>query len=254
MNFFDAIILGVVQGITEFLPVSSTGHLTLTSTLLSLPRTDFQSSFEIAIQVGSMIAVIALYAYKIIRSRTLWKKIAVAFLPSAIIGIIFYSYIKSFLGNPWIVISALFIGGIAFIIFDTPKQKVQEKSLEQFTYTEAFLIGCFQILALIPGVSRSGATVLGGISQKLPRKEVVEFSFLLALPTIFGATAFDSIKTSYNFSSHEWSLLLAGILVSGIISFVSMKWLISFVSTHTFRPFGVYRIIVAIIMTIVLLL
>ena len=251
MTFIQSIILGIVEGITEFLPISSTGHLILTGKLLGLPETDFLKSFEIAIQLGAILAVVFLYRRKIFTYSELWKKVAIAFVPTAILGFLMYKILKQFLlSNSSVVLWALFLGGIVLIVFELWKGKSEEKEeagLEEISSKKAFLIGIAQSVAIVPGVSRSAATILGGMAMGISRKTIVEFSFLLAVPTMLAATTYDLWKSAGSFTLSQFHLLAAGFIVAFFVALLSIKWLLGFVNKHTFISFGVYRIILAII-------
>ncbi len=255
MDIFHAIILGIVEGITEFLPISSTGHLILTSKLLGLQTTGFLKTFEIAIQGGAIISVLALTIKTLWGNITLCKKILVAFIPTAVIGLLAYDYVKLFLGNPRIVAWALIIGGIIMILVEylVKEKNTGEQSVETISYKQAFMLGLFQTIALIPGVSRSGATIIGGRIIRMERKTLVLFSFLLAIPTLGAATGLDLLKTGFSFTPHEWTLLLVGGAISAIVAYFAMRWLLKFISNHTFIPFGIYRIIVGILFLVFIL-
>lgn len=250
MNLFDGIILGIIEGITEFLPISSTGHLILANHLLGLSQTEFLKSFEIAIQCGAILSVVALYWKKIAQNPEVIKKIAVAFIPTGILGYIFYKLIKIFLlGNGKVVIWALFVGGVLLILFEFWHKEKEEavEDLANISYKQSVLIGIFQSIAMVPGVSRSAATILGGLLIGLKRKTIVEFSFLLAVPTMFAATVFDLWKSAGEFSLDQFDVLVVGFIASFIVALLSIKFLLGFIKNHTFVPFGVYRIIAAII-------
>ena len=245
MKFFDALILGIVEGITEFLPISSTGHLILASTLLRLSETEFLKSFEIAIQLGAILSVVVLYARSLIRDRVTIQKLFVAFLPTAVIGLLFYKLVKHYLlGNEWVVVAALFIGGIILILFEW-NRRGEDSGSTHITYPQAFLIGVFQSISIIPGVSRAAATIIGGLSLGIERKTIVEFSFLLAIPTMAAATALDLLKSASSFSSADFEILAVGFVVSFVVALVIIKWLLYYIKNHTFLSFGVYRIAVA---------
>lgn len=255
MNLWQAFILGIIEGITEFLPISSTGHLILGARLLGLPETNFLKSFEITIQLGAILAVVVLYAKKLFLNKSILTKLLVAFLPTAIFGLLFYKLIKTYLlGNSYVVVIMLFLGGIILILFEHfHKQKsTTEESVTQISYKHCLLIGCIQVVAMIPGVSRSAATMIGGMILGYSRKTVVEFSFLLAIPTIAAATALDFLKNYREFSLDSVGILSAGFITSFITAFLAVKFLVSFVQKHTLIAFGVYRIVLAIIMFVVL--
>ena len=250
MNIIQAIILSIVEGISEFLPISSTGHLILTSRLMSIPQTEFTKSFEIFIQMGAILSVAILYYEKLTRSKTLLLKLLAAFLPTAIVGLLFYRFIKTYLlGNSEITTAALFLGGVVIIIFELfyKERKSDIETLEEISLKKAFLVGLFQSISVIPGVSRAAATILGGLFLRLNRKTAVEFSFLLALPTVFAATALDFSQSQFKFSQAEWLILLLGLIVSFITAYSTIKYLLKFIRTKNFISFGVYRIIISIL-------
>jgi undecaprenyl-diphosphatase len=245
MNLLDAIILGVIEGITEFLPVSSTGHLILASVLLKLSNTDFLKSFEIAIQLGAILSVVVLYARTLLTNRVLIQKTIVAFLPTSIIGLAAYKIVKHYLlGNEPVVIGALLIGGIFLILFELWQRKKKAGSKE-ISYRQAVLIGVFQTVSMVPGVSRSAATIIGGMLLGVERQTIVEFSFLLAIPTMGAATALDIYKSGPNFSMDQIQVLIAGFVVSFIVAMLSVKFFLRYIQNHTFIAFGIYRIILA---------
>ncbi len=250
MDFFQAIILSIVEGLSEFLPISSTGHLVLTSKLLNIQQTDFVKSFEVIIQLGAILAVVSLYFKRLINNISLWLKIIVAFLPSAFLGLLFYDFIKNnLIGNVNITLAALFLGGIALIILEKlhkPKDNHIDE-IEGLSYKTVFLIGVAQSISMVPGVSRAAATIIGGLFLGLKRTAAVEFSFLLAIPTMLAATTLDLYKSEFNFSSDEITLLLVGLAGSFVTALFAIKFLLKFIKTHTFVPFGIYRIILAVL-------
>ena len=247
MTLLDAIILGIVEGITEFLPVSSTGHLILASALLKLKDSEFLKSFEIAIQLGAILSVVVLYARSLIKDRELVQKTIVAFLPTCIIGLLAYKLVKQYLlGNELIVVASLLIGGLILILFEWFQRGKPEGS-KQITYSQAIYIGLFQCISMIPGVSRSAATIIGGLVIGIERKTIVEFSFLLAVPTMAAATALDIYKSASLFSSTEIELLLIGFVISFVVALFSIKFLLRYIQNHTFIAFGIYRILVALL-------
>lgn len=248
MTVIDSIILGIVEGITEFLPVSSTGHLILTSSLLGIQQTDIHKAFEVSIQLGSILAVIFIYYEKIFHSKELWKRLIIAFLPTGALGFILYKLIKS-LFSPVITSIMLIIGGIIFILVELfYKEKEHHLAdVEKIPYTKAFLIGVFQSLAMIPGTSRSGATIIGGLLLGLKRKAAAEFSFLLAVPTMIVATTYDTLKHINEYHFDNWIILGTGFITAFIFALITIKLFLRFISTHNFIPFGIYRIIVGIL-------
>lgn len=255
MNIFHGIILGIVEGITEFLPISSTGHLMLAASKLGLDQTEFLKSFEIAIQLGAILSVIVLYWRTLTRSLDIWKRVIVAFLPTACIGLILYKIAKRFLlANNMVVLWSLFIGGILLIVFELfYREKVEATdTIPQISYKQSFCIGLFQSIAIIPGVSRSAATIIGGLALGLKRKTIVEFSFFLAIPTMLAATALDMLHSAGNFNSQQFIILGIGFLVSFLVALIAVKFLLVFIKRHNFILFGLYRIAVAVLFWLVL--
>lgn len=268
MDIIHSIILGVVEGITEFLPISSTGHLILVSHLLKLPSTETLKSFLIVIQFGAILAVLVLYIKELFNWETI-KKLFIAFLPTGIIGLTVYKMVKGYLmDNILIVIISLFLGGIAMILieknyirknkythpeFDKKLASKQEKGLDikGITYKKAFSLGLWQSVAMIPGVSRSGATIIGGLLMNLKRETIVKFSFLLAIPTMLAASLLDLYKSYHLFSSADFLNIGIGFVISFIFALIFIKWLLGYVQKHNFIPFGWYRIILALVFFIV---
>ena len=249
MTFFDALILGIVEGITEFLPISSTGHLILLSKFLELSNTSFLKSFEIIIQFGAIMSVIVLYWKSFLNTKIL-KKLAVGFIPTGLIGLTFYTIVKTyFIGNESVVLWSLFLGGILLIIFEFFYKEPENvsNSIETISYKHSFIIGLFQSVAIVPGISRSGATIIGGLLLGLKRKTIVEFSFLLAVPTMLAASGLDLVKNVGSFSTDQIGILSVGFFSAFLVALVSIKFLLSFIQKSNFIPFGVYRIILALI-------
>ena len=251
MTLLNSIILSIVEGITEFLPISSTGHLILTSNILNIAQTDYIKDFEIIIQLGAIFAVIFLYWKMLLTSKDTWSRILIAFLPTAVIGFTLYKFIKYFLlGNTFVTLFALFFGGIALIILELLYNEKEHHidKIENMSFKNAFLIGIFQSLAVIPGVSRSAATIVGGLFLGTKRKTAVEFSFLLAIPTMFAASALDILKSNFfSYSSNEYLFLLVGFIGSFLVALLTIKFFLDFIKNHTFIPFGIYRIIISIL-------
>ncbi len=255
MDFLHSIILGIVEGITEFLPISSTGHLILTSKLLSIPDSEFLKSFEIFIQLGAILAVVYYYRRTIFSDNGVWKKVLAAFIPTGVIGFVLYRLVKDFLlGNAVVVVYSLIIGGIILIAFEMWQKKRAESgvvprftSVAEVPYRIAVFLGIAQALAVIPGVSRSGTTIVAGQSMSLSRKTVVEFSFLLAIPTMLAATALDLLESAWSFGAQEVFLLFVGFAVSFIVALAVIKWLLSYVQNHSFVAFGIYRIVMGLL-------
>ena len=256
MDILHAVILGAIEGITEFLPISSTGHLILAGKLLGLTETDFSKSFNIIIHLGAILDVIALYWNLIFSSRTLVKKVIVAFIPTAVIGFVLYKVIKVFLlGNAWVVVATLFFGGIVLIVFErfVKKQAPTMQGNSEPTYLQSFLIGVFQAVAVIPGVSRSGATIVGGQLIGVEKKTIVDFSFLLAIPTMAAATGYDLLKNGSSFSMDQFGVLAVGFIVSFLVALLAVKTFLSYIQRHSFAAFGWYRILLAALFLIFLL-
>ncbi len=249
MSIFDAIILGIVEGITEFLPISSTGHLILTSTLLDIPQSEFLKTFEIAIQLGAISSVILLF-WRSFLSIEVLKRLAIAFIPTAIIGFSMYGIIKNvFLESPLVVVGALFLGGIALIVFELLHKEKEDaaQGVMDISYKQSAFIGLFQALAIIPGVSRSAATIVGGLLLGIKRIAIVEFSFLLAVPTMLAATGYDMVKNASLFSTDQVLILSVGFITSFFVATLAIKFLLSYVKNHSFIPFGIYRIAIAVL-------
>lgn len=245
MDWLTALILGIVEGVSEFLPISSTGHLILASQLMGLGHTEFLKSFEIAIQVGAILSVVALYWRRLLVDFETIKKLIVAFLPTGILGFTLYRLVKQFLlGSPSVVLWSLFLGGIFIIAFEYLHREREDavEDISGITYRQALLIGLFQSIAMIPGISRSAATIIGGLALGLRRKTIVEFSFLLAVPTMLAATAYDLLKSGSAFSMDQMGFLAVGFVSSFVVALLSIKFLLSFIQTHTFILFGIYRI------------
>lgn len=256
MTFFQSIILGIVEGITEFLPISSTGHLIVTANLLGIPDSEFLKSFQIFIQLGAILAVVYLYRSKLFvfteQNVNIWKKVTAAFIPTAIIGFILYSFIKEYLlDNIVVVVISLILGGIILIAFELWQQKKGEdakyQSIEDTPYKVAVYIGLAQVLAMIPGVSRSGTTIVAGRMLSLSKKAIIDFSFLLAIPVMFGATSLDMLKAGWGFSTEQFILLFVGFVVSFFVALIVIKWLLSYITKHSFIVFGMYRILAGLV-------
>ncbi len=250
MNLIHVIILSLTEGLTEFLPISSTGHLILVSRILSLESSSFLKTFEIVIQLGAIMAIVVLYFKKLISSLNLLKKLFVAFLPTAVVGFTLYPLIKDFLlGSSAVTLNALFLGGIALIAIEwfLKRKKTEVKKPSEITYRQAILIGTFQSLSVIPGVSRAAATIMGGLLTGLDRETATEFSFLLAVPTMFAATLLDIYKSRQMIAAGGTLTLFVGTVLSFLFAIIAVKFLIGYVKKHDFTAFGVYRIILSIL-------
>jgi len=250
LNIFQAIIIAIVEGITEFLPVSSTGHMIIVQSILGIESTEFVKMFTVNIQFGAILSVIILYRKRFFQSFRFYVMLAVACIP-LIIAWLLEKYIDAMLGSVMIVAFSMFTGGIVLLFTDRwfPDRKENQGNI---TYLKALIIGLFQIISVIPGVSRSAATIIGGMSQKLNRKEAAEFSFFLAVPTMFAASL---LKLSENYmaitSDNIW-ILIAGNVVSFIVAMIAIKTFINFLTTHGFRLFGYYRIFIGAVILILL--
>lgn len=249
MNLFEAIILGLIEGATEFLPISSTGHLILASTALSIPDSAFLTSFIIAIQFGAIFAVLIMY-WRAFLDAAILKKLFVAFLPTAVIGFTLYPLIKGvLLGNELVVTAALFLGGIVLIFFELLHKDTSEAEgqVRDISYKQALAVGVFQSIAIIPGVSRSAATIMGGLLLGLRRVTIVEFSFLLAVPTMGAATLYDLSKSYQSFAGSDVSMLLVGFITAFLAALLALRIFLQFIKRYSFIPFGVYRIVLSVL-------
>lgn len=257
------IILGIVEGITEWLPISSTGHLILVDEFINLNvSAAFKEMFDVVIQLGAITAVVVLYFHKLNplspkknrkqkhETMVLWYKVIFAVLPAAVIGILFDDAIHDRFFNPVVVAATLIIYGVLFIVIENHNERSRRRgmdSLSGLTYRMAFIIGVFQVLSLIPGTSRSGATIVGGILIGCSRTVAAEFSFFLGIPVMFGASLLKILKFGLSFTGTELVVLAIGMIVSFLVSIVSIKFLMGYVKRHDFKAFGVYRIILGIL-------
>jgi undecaprenyl-diphosphatase len=256
MDFLHAIIFGIVEGITEFLPISSTGHLMLTAQVLGLGQTEFIKTFEIAIQLGAILSVVLLYWRSLLVNMEIAKRVITAFIPTAVLGLLFYKIIKRYLlVSTTVVLWSLLLGGIFLIIFELIHRQKEEAvdDLASIPYRSCILIGFFQSIAMIPGVSRAAATIVGGLFLGLNRKTIVEFSFLLAVPTMLAATCLDLYKNASSFSTEQMGFLAIGFVVSFIAALAAVKFLLNFIKHHTFISFGIYRIAIVLLFWVFLL-
>ena len=249
MTILEAIILAIIEGLTEFLPVSSTGHMILADSLMRITDTEFTKTFEIVIQLGAILAVLFLYIKRFLVSIDIYIKLFVAFIPTCVIGFLAYRTIKGYLFNPYVVSVALIVGGFALILLDrwTERKKGRYADLEDISYLDAAKIGLFQCISMIPGVSRAAATIIGGIYSGFDRKQATEFSFLLAIPTMFAASGLDLIKSGTAIRPGEWLLLLIGGGVAFVFATLAVKVFIALVPRYGFKHFGYYRILLGIL-------
>lgn len=256
MNFIEAIILAIIEGLTEFLPVSSTGHMIIASSLMGIASEPFVKLFTVAIQLGAIIAVIVLYFKRFFQSFDFYLKLLVAFVPAVVFGLLFSKKIDALLESPMGVAIALVVGGVILLYVDKWFKSSNNDDSNKITYVQALKIGLFQCLAMIPGTSRSAATIVGGMSQKLSRKAAAEFSFFLAVPTMFGATAkklYDFYKDGYHLSGQEIQLLAIGNVVAFIVAMLAIKSFITFLQRSGFKLFGWYRIAIGLLIIVLLL-
>lgn len=248
MSYLQAIILAIIEGLTEFLPVSSTGHIMMGGALMGLDlEDDFIQLFTVAIQLGTILSVVVLYFKRFFKSMNFYFKLAVATLPAAVFGLLFDDQIDAMLGNPAVVGISLIIGGVFLIFVDQWFKNGTQDDADDIPYGTALKIGFFQCLAMIPGVSRSAASIVGGMSQRLTRKAAAEFSFFLAVPTMVGATGkkmYSFFKAKGGLAPDEINLLLVGNVIGFIVALFAIKAFISYLSNKGFKAFGFYRIIV----------
>jgi len=248
LDLLSAIILAVVEGLTEFLPVSSSGHTILAAVILGIAQTEFVKSFEIALEFGSILAVVVSY-WRYFLDYEVLKRLAVAFLPTGIIGFALYRVFKEILfGNAQIALWALLVGGVFLILFELLyHEKAGADQISKIPYKHCLLIGLFQSISIIPGASRSAPTIMGGLALGMKRQTIVLFSFLLAVPTMIAASGFDLIMSAGQFSTGQFGVLLVGFFVAFFVALAAIRLFLSYVKKHDFIPFGVYRIILVIL-------
>ncbi|HXZ89464.1 MAG TPA: undecaprenyl-diphosphate phosphatase [Candidatus Dormibacteraeota bacterium] len=243
MDLFDAVILAVVEGLTEFLPVSSTGHTILTAALLNIAQTPFVKSFEISLEFGSILAVVVLYWRYFLQVPVL-KRLIVGFIPTGVVGVLIYPFFKNVLfGNEQVVLWALLLGGVAIILFELGyRERYEIDDMGKIPYRYCLLIGVFQSFSVIPGLSRSAPTIMGGLFLGMKRQTIVLYSFLLAVPTMIAASGYDLLLSFNQFSSGDVNLLLVGFVTSFLVAMPAIKIFLGYVKKHSFIPFGIYRI------------
>ena len=244
MTWFEALILAIVEGITEFLPVSSTGHMILTEGIMGMKSNDFVQAFIINIQFGAILSVVVLYWKRFFQTMKFYYKLFVAFIPAAVFGLLLSDYIDMLLESIYVVAVMLILGGIVLIYVDKWFNNIDEN--QEVTYPKAFKIGMFQVIAMIPGVSRSAATIIGGMTQKLSRKAAAEFSFFLAVPTMLAASGYKLLKNHDAITLDNIDILIFGNVVAFIVALVAIKSFISYLTKHGFKMFGYYRIVVGV--------
>jgi undecaprenyl-diphosphatase len=254
MSLFEAIIIAIVEGITEYLPISSTGHMIITSTVLGIHKDEFTKLFEVAIQLGAILAVVVLYWKKFV-DFSKWQfylKLIIAVIPALVFGKLFSDAIDQMLESPTTVAISLLVGGIILLFIDKVFVRHDIDKEEEITYKRAFIIGIWQCLAMIPGVSRSASSIIGGMQQKLTRKLAAEFSFYLAVPTMCAATGYKLLQGYKTFTAEHVHLLIVGNVVAFIVAIIAIKFFIGFLQKHGFRLFGWYRIIAGIVLLILI--
>jgi len=249
MSLFQAIILAIIEGLTEFLPVSSTGHMILAQSFMRIPNDEFVKTFEIVIQLGAILAVLVLYIKRFFVSINIYLKLFVAFLPTGVAGVLAYKIIKQYLFNPFIVSFSLIIGGVVLILLDawSGRKQAKYKDIEDINYGGALKIGAIQCVSMIPGVSRAAATIFGGIFAGFDRKQAAEFSFLLAIPTMCAASAKDLWESKELITSENMLLLLVGSAVAFVVAAIAVKAFVAFLTRYGFKYFGYYRILLGIL-------
>lgn len=270
MDFIEIlkiIFLGIVEGITEWLPISSTGHMLLTDEFITLNMSDsFKEMFFVVIQLGAIIAVVVMFWQKMLpfqfKDKTqptlktdtvhMWLKVIVACIPSAVLGLLFDNLLEQYFGNAVTIAVMLIVYGIAFIVVErwNKKRTPKTQALEDITYKTAFIIGLFQVLSMIPGTSRSGATIIGALIIGVSRTAAAEFTFFLAVPTMVGASLLKLVKFGFDFTSQELTALVVGMVVAFAVSLLCIKFLMSFIKKHDFQPFGWYRIALGIVVLV----
>jgi len=256
MTIFQTVVLGIVEGLTEFLPISSTGHMIIVQKILGLESSDFVKMFTVSIQLGAILSVLVLYWKRFIQNWNFYYKLFVAVIPALVLGYFLGNYIHTLLGSVVVVASSLLLGGIVLLFVDN-WFTVKPENEKPLTYRSALVIGFCQCIAMIPGISRAAASIVGGMSQKLTRKTAAEFSFFLAVPTMFAATAFE-LKKSYvanpDIIFQNMDKLLIGNVIAFIVAMAAIKLFIAFLTKHGFKLFGYYRIILGLIILILVAL
>ncbi|WP_411376895.1 undecaprenyl-diphosphate phosphatase [Flavobacterium psychrophilum] len=251
MNYIQAIILAIIEGITEFLPVSSTGHMIIASSFFGIAHEDFTKLFTIVIQLGAILSVVVLYFKRFFQTLDFYFKLLVAFIPAVVLGLLFSKKIDALLESPVTVAVSLLVGGIILLKVD---DWFNNSSETEITYLKAFKIGLFQCIAMIPGVSRSGASIVGGMSQKLARTSAAEFLFFLAVPTMLGATlkkCYDYYKDGFILTHDQINILIIGNIVAFLVALLAIKTFIGFLSKNGFKVFGYYRIVAGIVLLLI---
>lgn len=246
MDALQTLVVAIVEGLTEFLPVSSTGHMIIAQYFLGIESSPFVKAFTVSIQFGAILAVVFMYWKRFLKIDVqFYLKLIVAFIPAAVIGFLADDYIDAMLGSVMVVAVSLLLGGIVLLFID---DIIKNNDKEDYNYATAFIIGVFQCIAMIPGVSRSAATIIGGMSQKLSRKAAAEFSFFLAVPTMLAASGYKLLKSYELFKPEDYKMLALGNVVALIVAILAIKFFIAFLTKHGFKLFGYYRIVLGIIL------
>lgn len=249
MDIIQIMILSIVEGVTEFLPISSTGHMIVVSHLLDIPQSSVHINFEITIQLSAILAICYQYSEKLRRSLNLWKKIIVSFIPTGVVGLLFYKEIITLFSVTTVALSFI-LGGIIFLIIEKfyREDKNTTKSLEDITYRQSLMIGIAQVFSFIPGTSRSGATIIGGLLSNLDRKTATEFSFLCAIPVILAATLFSIYKNLEKLNIGDMYALILGFVITFFTTLITVRLFLKYVKRYTFVPFGIYRIVFGLVL------
>lgn len=256
MNWLQTIILAIVEGLTEFLPISSTGHMILAQGFMGMKSDEFLKAFTVIIQFGAILSVVILYWKRFFQSWDFYRKLLIAFIPAAVLGLLLSDYIDSLLENVWVVSVMLILGGI-FMLFVDKWFTYPEKDEPEMTDSKAFKIGLAQCVSMIPGVSRSMATIVGGMTQKFSRKTAAEFSFFLAVPTMAAASGYKLLKLLLKEESRQLlienvNFLIVGNIVAFIVAMAAIRFFIGFLTKYGFKAFGYYRIIAGLLMLVLL--
>lgn len=255
MTLFHSLILGIIEGLTEFLPISSTGHMVLVSHFLKMPDSAALATFEIVVQLGAISAVIFVYIKKLFEIEMI-KKLIIAFIPTGLIGLLVFPHIKGWLQNPLLVAFTMTLGGICILLVENWYEKKQNhgeiNEHKTLSYKDALLLGVYQALAVVPGVSRSGAMIIGGLTMKLPRKVLTEFTFLLAVPTLVMATLYTIYKKRSELVFDDITPIAFGTIISFAVALVVIKYFLNYIRSHSFKIFGWYRIVLGIILLMIL--
>lgn len=266
MSIIQAIIIAIVEGLTEFLPVSSTGHMVITSALLGIHEDDYTKLFEVAIQLGAILAVVVLYWKKFFRSnyKTFYLKLFIGVIPALVLGFLFNDQVEQMLESPTVVAVSLLLGGMILLFIDRLFQNSTKNNDEEISYKNAFLVGCWQVISMIPGVSRSAASIIGGMQQKMTRNLAAEFSFFLAVPTMFAAAAYSlflkdwgTVRPQKGYEmiiSSEQNIItfIVGNVVAFVVAMLAIKFFINFLKAYGFRIFGIYRIFIGVILLVLI--